>query len=153
MADGRICSQAIFENLWYNKSSNYKISREKFEPEPGFAPPVQFFLLRSYNINFPRPKLWVCCQLIIWKSSIIKHVVDYSPEELSLRFSLTWQKKIGLPLLDNIPWNFRTAYFNFVVTLRVRYKNRQVWWQHNNGSIYVQVSRRITNTEKMKVAR
>ena len=27
---------------------------------------VQIFLLRSYNVNFPRHKLWVCFQLIIW---------------------------------------------------------------------------------------
>ena len=27
---------------------------------------VHFFLLRSYNVNFPRHKLRVCIQLIIW---------------------------------------------------------------------------------------
>ena len=47
----------------------YRISREKFEP--GFEPRTswfwfKFFLLRSYNVNFPRHKLWVCFQLIIW---------------------------------------------------------------------------------------
>ena len=46
----------------------YKISREKLEPEPGFEPRtsgfsspevripvlVQVFLLRSYNVKFPK---------------------------------------------------------------------------------------------------
>ena len=27
---------------------------------------LKIFLLRSYNVNFPRQKLWVCFQLIIW---------------------------------------------------------------------------------------
>ena len=42
----------------------YKIWREKFEPEPGFEPRTSGFLLRFYNVNFPRHKLWVCFQLV-----------------------------------------------------------------------------------------
>ena len=57
---------------------NYKISREKFEPEPGFEPRtsgflvlVQIFVLRSYNVNFPRHKLWVCFQICYRKYEAI----------------------------------------------------------------------------------
>ena len=48
------------------KTIYYKISWKKFEPEPGFEPrtSVQIFFLRSYNLNFPRHKLWVCFQRV-----------------------------------------------------------------------------------------
>ena len=50
---------------------NYNISREKLEPEAGFEPRipvlVQVFLLRSYNVKFPKAnKIWVWFQLITW---------------------------------------------------------------------------------------
>ena len=66
----------VNEPYFDNTDSDYKISREKLEPEPGFEPRtsgfparrfevripvlVQVFLLRSYNVKFPKAnKLWV----------------------------------------------------------------------------------------------
>ena len=68
------------ENL--DIKSIIRSQEKKFEPEPGFEPQTSGFqpgdlplelswfscqlMLRSYNVNFPRYKLWVCFQLIIW---------------------------------------------------------------------------------------
>ena len=106
--------EVMLITIWLFKCTNifcWKISREKFEPEPGFEPrtsslelyhlsypgshasscsnlPLEtdatfttrcghdtichfIFFLRSYNVNFPRHKLWVCFQLIIWFEYIL----------------------------------------------------------------------------------
>ena len=93
---------------------HYRISREKFEPEPGFEPRTSSQALchlscpgshasscsnlpletdatctswcghvMSYNVKFPRHKLWVYFQLIIWfeyhinvKGEVISLVVN-----------------------------------------------------------------------------
>ena len=47
----------------------------------------QIFLLRSYNVNFPRHKLWVCFQLIIWFKHFV-YLFIYLLIYLLLRFTL-----------------------------------------------------------------
>ena len=47
------------------RGPGYKSGGSRFESRFWF----KFFLMRSYNVNFPRYKLWVCFQLIIWFKS------------------------------------------------------------------------------------
>ena len=62
-------------------------SQEKKSFEVRIPVLVQIFLLRSYNVNFPMHKLWVCFQLIIWfeyhihvKGQVSSLVVDVMAE-------------------------------------------------------------------------
>ena len=61
--------------------------------------PLRIFLLRSNNVNFPRHKLWVCFQLIIWFKNFVEVVWPRAKigwrKDASKNFGIvsTWNKK------------------------------------------------------------